>query len=64
MKKIDIIAEGVYPNTIAENAIVADKYKNIANLMKNFFIEEFISNISKIYRESGNCKQILDYIYN
>ena len=58
------IAEGVFPNTVAENAKVSDKYKATADEMTEFTIKEFTENISKIPRESGHVEQINEYIYN
>ena len=58
------IAEGVFPNTVAENAQVSEKYKATADEMTEFTIKEFTENISKIPRESGHVEQINEYIYN
>lgn len=60
----DKIQEGKFPNTIAENAKVADEYVGVANEMTDFAINEFSENISKIPRKSKNCEQINKYLYN
>lgn len=53
-----------FPNTVAENAKIADQYKEISQEMSDFSITEFKDNIAKIPRESGHVEQILDYLYN
>lgn len=58
------IQEGKFPNTVAENAKVAEQYVGIANEMSDFAIKEFTENISKIPRKSKNCEQIHKYLYN
>lgn len=58
------IQEGVFPNTTAENAQIAEKYKATAEEMSEFTIKEFSENISKIPRESGHVDQINEYVYN
>ena len=58
------IQEGKFPNTVAENAKVADQYVAIANEMSDFAIKELTENISKIPRKSKNCEQIHKYLYN
>lgn len=60
----DNIQEGKFPNTVAENAKVPEKYQAVANELKDFTITEFTENISKIPRKSGSVDQIRDYIYN
>lgn len=63
-QKINKVENNTLPNTVAENAVVLDKYKDVSNEMKEFAINEFIDNISKISRESGHTQKILDYIYD
>lgn len=58
------IQEGKFPNTIAENAQVPEKYQAVANELAEFTITEFKDNISKIPRKSGSVEQIRNYIYN
>lgn len=58
------IVEGVFPNTVAENAQIAEKYKATADEMTEFTIKELTENIAKIPHESGHVEKITEYIYN
>lgn len=62
--KAATIKEGQFPNTVAENAQVNEKYLPAATEMKDFTIKEFTDNISQIPRNSGEVDQIRQYIYN
>lgn len=58
------IEEGKFPNTVAENANISPEYKQIAEELKDFTIAEFMDNIAKIPRKSGDVEQITNYVYN
>lgn len=58
-----ITATGPYPNTIAEKAVISDKYKEISNTLSESAINEFLQ-ITKIPRETANMDGIRNYIIN
>lgn len=53
-----------YPNSVVENAKIAPEYLDIANKMAESAIAEFLTNICKIARPSGDCKEISKYLYS
>ncbi|MDO5328572.1 MAG: M20/M25/M40 family metallo-hydrolase [Coriobacteriia bacterium] len=56
------IKDGVFPNTVAENAKIDEKYKSVSEELSKDAINEFMNNITKIPRLPGEEKVIKDYI--
>lgn len=58
------ISEMKFPNTVAENAKISDKYKDIAENLSNNAIAIFRNEITKIPRESGKEEKMRQYLIN
>ena len=53
-----------FPNRVAENAQISDRYVKIANDMSEFTKKEYSENLINIPRLSGETDQISNYLYN
>lgn len=58
------ISQDVFPNTVAENAVISDEFKDVSLDLSNQAIELFLNEITKIPRPSGSVEQIRKYLVN
>ena len=53
---------GKFPNAVCEKATVDPQYKDAAQEMTDFSIDEFMNNIAKVPRPSGSVEKIRQYL--
>lgn len=56
------IIPDTFPNTVAENAIISDEFKDVSLDLSNQAIDLFLNEITKIPHPSGNIDQIRKYL--
>ena len=63
MCAVQKIEKMTYPNKVAEKACIIDEYKNVANLMSETLIDEFLP-LCDIPHSSGHVDEMREYLLN